>query len=69
MIVRKECPFCRRKVGDIDFKDVELLERYLTPWAKIKPASDTGVCAKHQRRLGAAVKRARFLALLPYVRR
>lgn len=66
---KKDCAFCRRKLIDIDYKDSVVLGRYLTSWAKIKSAKDTGTCAKHQRRLGEAIKRARFLALLPYTTR
>lgn len=66
---KKECAFCRRKAIDVDYKDGAALGRYLTQWAKIKSAKDTGVCAKHQRRLAEAIKRARFLALLPYTAR
>lgn len=66
---KKDCAFCRRKAIDIDYKDPVLLSKYLTPWAKIKAAKDTGLCAKHQRRLAEAIKRARFLALLPYTSR
>lgn len=66
---RKQCNFCRKKVEIIDFKEPNILSKYLTPWTKMKSARDTGTCAKHQRRLAEAIKRARFLALLPYVRR
>ncbi len=66
---RKTCPFCKKKVEWIDYKDPAMLKRYLGMWAKIRPARDTGVCSRHQRRLGEAVKRARFLALLPYTSR
>lgn len=65
----KECPFCRKKLIDIDYKDGAALARYTTSWAKIKPSKDTGACAKHQRGLSDAIKRARFLALLPYTTR
>lgn len=66
---KKDCPFCRRKMIDVDYKDATTLSRYITSWAKIKPTKDTGACAKHQRRLADAIKRARFLALLPYTTR
>jgi small subunit ribosomal protein S18 len=66
---KKECQFCKRKVSAIDYKDASLLSRYLSGWAKIRPAKDTGACARHQRGLAEAIKRARFLALLPYVAR
>ena len=66
---RKDCPFCRRKLVDIDYKDPAAFTRYITPWAKIKPTKDTGACAKHQRRLAEAIKRARFMALLAFTTR
>lgn len=66
---RKQCNFCRKKIEIIDFKDSSALLRFLTPWAKMKSARDTGTCARHQRLLSEAIKRARFLALLPYVKR
>jgi len=66
---RKQCYFCRKKIDQIDFKESSLLIRYLTPWNKMKSARDTGTCAKHQRRLSEAIKRARFLALMPYVKK
>ena len=66
---RKQCNFCRKKVDIIDFKDVGLLMRYLTPWSKMKAAHDTGTCTKHQRRLAEAIKRARYMGLMPYVKR
>lgn len=65
----RECPFCRKKMIDVDYKDPAGLARYLTAWAKIRPRKDTSACAKHQRRLADAIKRARFLALLPYTTR
>lgn len=64
---RRPCYFCRKKIDYIDFKDIATLKRYLTNWSKIKPAQNTGLCAKHQRRLAQAIKRSRFLALIPYV--
>jgi len=66
---RRQCYFCRKKIDVIDFKDANLLQRFLTPWGKMKAGHDTGTCSKHQRRLSEAIKRARFLALMPYVRR
>lgn len=62
----KECAFCRRKVVDVDYKDSVMLGRYITNWSRIKPGKDTGTCSRHQRRLAEAIKRARYLALLPY---
>jgi len=61
-----KCWFCKKTVKVIDHKDANI-GRYLTNWGKIKPSNDSGVCAKHQRLLTEAIKRARYLALLPYV--
>jgi small subunit ribosomal protein S18 len=63
---RKVCAFCLEKTKVIDYKDVATLRRYLTERGKIKARRKTGTCAKHQRRLAVAVKRARHLALLPF---
>jgi small subunit ribosomal protein S18 len=65
--IRKVCRFCTEKVTDIDYKDLERLGRFVTDRGKILPSRLTGTCAKHQRRLSVAVKRARFMALLPYL--
>lgn len=65
----RTCYFCKKKIGEIDYKDIDTLKRYLGIWSKIRRASETGNCAKHQRRLTQAIKRARFMALLPYVTR
>ena len=66
---KKRCNFCRKKTDSIDFKDTNLLSRYITAWAKMKAGHDTGVCSRHQRRLAEAIKRARYMALMPYVKR
>ena len=63
---KKVCAFCLDKTRAIDYKDVGTLRRYLTDRGKIKSRRKTGTCAKHQRRLATAVKRARYLALLPF---
>ena len=64
---RKVCAFCVDKIETIDYKDVPRLRRYLSERAKIVPRRVTGTCARHQRQLTVAIKRARHLALLPYV--
>ena len=61
----KVCAFCADKIA-IDYKDIGRLRRYVSDRGKIEPRRRTGVCAKHQRSLALAIKRARFLALLPY---
>ncbi|MPZ14369.1 MAG: 30S ribosomal protein S18 [Chloroflexi bacterium] len=63
---RRVCQFCVDKIDVIDFKDVSRLRRYLSDRAKIEPKRKTGTCARHQRQLAVALKRARFMALLPY---
>ena len=63
---RKVCQFCVDKAMDIDYKDVAKLRRYTSERAKILPRRVTGTCAKHQRLLTIAIKRARHLALMPY---
>ena len=63
---RKVCAFCLESDKAIDYTDLSTLRRYLTDRGKIKSRRKTGTCAKHQRRLAVAVKRARHLALLPF---
>lgn len=62
----KVCPFCSAKVKYIDYKSGDALRRYLTERGKIKARRKIGTCAKHQRRLSLAIKRARHIALLPF---
>ncbi len=64
---RKVCMFCADKITDIDYKDTARLRRFISERSKILPRRMTGVCAEHQRQLTVAVKRARQIALLPYV--
>ena len=63
---KKVCAFCVDKVDYIDYKDVAKLRRYVTERAKILPRRISGCCAKHQRQLTVAIKRARHIALMPY---
>ncbi len=63
---RKVCSFCVDKVDHIDYKDVARVRRYLSERGKILPRRITGTCAKHQRQLTIAIKRARHIALLPF---
>ncbi|OCG03231.1 30S ribosomal protein S18 [Orbus sturtevantii] len=63
---RKFCRFTAEGVKEIDYKDVSLLKSYITESGKIVPSRITGTCAKYQRQLARAIKRARYLALLPY---
>lgn len=64
---RKVCMFCADKIENIDYKDTARLRRFISERSKILPRRMTGVCAEHQRQLTVAVKRARQIALLPYV--
>ena len=64
---KKVCSFCVDKVEHFDFKDPAKLRRYLSERGKILPRRTTGTCAAHQRQLTVAIKRARHIALLPYV--
>lgn len=61
------CYFCSQNAKEIDFKDVEVLKRFLSPAYKIKHRKYTGLCAKHQRKLRRAVLRAKQMALLPFL--
>ncbi len=63
----KVCQFCTEGDDGIDFKNVGLLQRFVSDRGKIRPRRQTGTCAKHQRRLTMAIKRARHIALLPFV--
>ena len=64
---KKFCIFCKNKNAEIDYKDVETLKKFVAPNGKISPRRATGACAKHQRAIAVAIKRARFMALLPYI--
>jgi small subunit ribosomal protein S18 len=63
---KKVCYFTKNKVAFIDYKDVELLKRFVSPNGKITPRRVTGTSARYQRELAIAIKNARFMALLPY---
>jgi small subunit ribosomal protein S18 len=63
----KICQFCADKNIKIDYKAVDMLRRFVTEDGKIRPRRQTGTCARHQRELAAAIKRARHIALLPFV--
>lgn len=63
---RKVCTFCVEKAENIDYKDVAKLKKFVTEKGKILPRRMTGVCAKHQRALSEAIKKARIVALLPF---
>ena len=63
---RRVCAFCVEHVSSIDYKDVSRLRRYISERARMDPRRKTGTCAKHQRTLAQAIKRARHVALLPF---
>jgi len=65
---RKSCPFSGANAPKIDYKDVRLLQRFISERGKIVPSRNTGTKARYQRQLATAIKRARYLALLPYSR-
>ena len=64
---RKSCGFCRDKIAQVDYKDVATLKKYVSDRGKIRSRRITGACRRHQNQIARAVKRARELALLPYV--
>jgi len=65
----KYCYFCVNGLKDIDYKDGQLLRRWTSSYNKIVPRRRSGVCSKHQRKLANAIKRARYMAILPYLPR
>jgi len=62
----KNCFFCQQKIKEIDYQNIDLLRRFISGQAKILPLKRTGVCAKHQRKLAKAIKKARLLGLLSF---
>lgn len=64
-----QCFFCSQNMKEIDYKEIDLLKRFISSQSKIIDPQHTSVCAKHQRKLATAIKRARYLALLPFVRK
>ena len=65
---QKTCPFCETRVRFIDYKDDRTMGRFITDTGKILPSRLSGTCARHQRQLASAIKRARYLALIPYIK-
>lgn len=68
-MIKKQCYFTQNGIKYIDYKDTEILKKFLNPHARIMSPKRTGVCSKNQRKLAMAVKRARFMGLLPFVSR
>lgn len=67
--MKKQCYFSQNNIQHIDYKDIEVLKKFLNPHARLMSRRRTGVSSKNQRKLSLAVKRARYLGLLPYVSR
>jgi small subunit ribosomal protein S18 len=65
----KQCFFKQNNIPEVDYKDTEILKKFLNPSARILSKKRTGVCSKNQRKLALAIKRARFMALIPYLSR
>ena len=65
---KKPCPITEAGIRFVDYKDDRLLARFITDYGKILPSRLSGVCARHQRQLSTAIKRARYLAIIPYIR-
>ncbi len=65
----KKCYFCENGLVDVDYKDTQTLRKFISSYAKILPRRRTKVCSKHQRKVAQAIKRARIMALLPFVNR
>ena len=61
-----DCYLCQKNINEVDFKDTELLQKFTSGLAKIKPRRRTGLCAFHQRKVAQAIKRARHFGLLPF---
>ena len=64
---KKQCYFTKNNVNQIDYKDVDSLKKFINPHGRMIARKRSGLCAKHQRQLAQAVKRARFLGLMPYI--
>jgi small subunit ribosomal protein S18 len=62
----KNCNFCLNNLKEVDYKDINTLQRYVNVYKKILPTKRTGLCSWHQRKLATAIKRARTMALLPF---
>lgn len=64
---KKQCFFCYNNIQDVDYKDLNILRRFLSSFAKIVPRKRSGVCMSHQRQLSNAIKQSRIMALIPFV--
>ncbi len=68
-LIKPYCHFCVNNIKEIDYKDADTLKRFMSSYAKIRPKRKSHVCSKHQRQLAKAIKRARIMALVPFVNR
>ncbi len=66
---QNHCFFCVNNINEIDYKNINVLKKFISPYGEILPSKKTGVCAKHQKKLSKAIKRARIMALLPFVQK
>jgi len=64
---KKQCYYCVNGIREVDYKDAQTVRRFISSYAKIAPQRRSGLCVKHQRKVAQAIKRARFMALLPYM--
>jgi small subunit ribosomal protein S18 len=69
VVEKKMCYFCVNGIKDIDYKNATTLKKFTSSYGKIAPRRRSGLCAKHQRKAAEGIKRARFMALLPYIAR
>lgn len=65
--VSRTCSFCVNNVKEVDYKDTDVLKRYISSYGKIVPTRRSGVCSKHQKKLSNAIKKARIMGLLPFL--
>lgn len=68
-IIDKHCHFCVNQIDKVDWKDIPTLQRFMSHYNRIVPGRRTGLCAKHQRKVATAIKRAREMGMLPFVRK
>jgi len=66
---KKYCYFCFNRIKNIDYLDIQTLQKFISSYAKIVSRRRSGVCVKHQRKLAEAIKRARIMALLPFIKK
>ena len=66
LVKPKTCHFCTNDINEIDYKDMQILRRFISSYGKIVPRKRSAVCSRHQRKLATAIKRARIMSLLPF---